>query len=182
MEDNVDTITSSKKMSKETHQLSGTQNNRKCLEAHYSGTASLPLLTNRSPFACNVVKHKDVVIDSEMESVTTMDLPTNATTPSDVRSMSITSCSSPFPSSLYSLASVDDSSTHSRSGSATPTVRSGEPVSCDPSPTHNLSGSHDAANPIHNHSLKEQCEYYMVRQRLPCDHSIYSNKHFSIVN
>ena len=135
------------KEDKETYRLPTIPN--RCLEAHYSGTTSQPLLTTRLPVACNVVKHKKVTIDSDTESVTTLDPRTNATTPSDVPSMSIVPYGSSSPTSFFSLLSADNSPTHNRSGSATPTVRSDNttpnPGSCDLSPTH-------------SDSPKEQCE------------------------
>lgn len=125
-------------------------NHRRCLEAQYSGTPSLPLLTNCTPIACSIVKHKDVIVDCGTENATTLDPHTNTTTPSDVPSMTIVPYSSPSPSSWCSLPSVDASPTHSRSGDATPSIRSGDttttnPRSCDASPTH-------------NHSQKEHCK------------------------
>lgn len=123
-----------------------TSTNKRCLEAHYSGTTSLPLFTNRSPVACNVVKHKGMLVDSEMESVTVLNSHSNVATPSDVPSMTIVPYSSPSPSSWCSLPSVDNSSTHS---SATPNSRSGDttpnPGSCN-------------GSPAHNHLQKEQSE------------------------
>ena len=136
------------KEDKETYRLPTIPN--RCLEAHYSGTTSQPLLTTRSPVACNVVKHKKVTIDSDTESITTLDPRTNATTPSDVPSMSIVPYGSSSPTSWCSLPSADNSPTHSRSGSATPTARSDNTTpnsgSCDLSPTH-------------SDSPKEQCEF-----------------------
>jgi len=141
VEDNVGPV--SPKKNKESFQLPA-MNHRKCLEAHYSGTTSLPLLTNHTPVACSVVKHKDnATIDCETESITTLDPRTNVPTPSDVPSMTIVPYSSPSPNSWCSLTSVDSSPTHSRSGNVTPSVRSGDtntnPESCDASPTHNHS-------------------------------------------
>lgn len=148
VENNNVGATSPKKKNEESFHLP-TMTNRKCLEARYSGTSSLPLLTNRSPIACSVVKHKNVTADSETESVTTLDPRTNVTTPSDVPSMTIVPYGSSSPSSWCSLPSVDNSPTHNKSGSATPTIRSDNTT-----PNH---GSHDAS-PTHNHSEKEQCE------------------------
>ena len=124
--------------------------NKRCLEAHYSGTSSLPLLSNPSPMACSVVKHNAIVtVDSETDSITTLDPPTNATTPSDVHSMTIVPYESSSPSSWCSLPSVADSPTNNKSGNATPTV-----ISNSTTPNH---GSRDAS-PTHNHLQKEQCK------------------------
>lgn len=123
---------------------------RKCLEAHYSGTSSLPLLTNSSPMACSVVKHNAVSMDSERESVTTLDPPTNVTTPSDIHSMTIVPYESSSPGSWCSLHSVATSPTHNKSGNATPTV-----ISDNTTANH---GSCDAS-PTHNNLQKEQCKY-----------------------
>ena len=123
--------------------------NRRCLEAHYSGTSSLPLLSNPSPMACNVVKYNAVTVDSETESIATLDPPTNATTPSDVHSMTIVPYESSSPSSWCSLPSVANSPTHNKSGSATPTV-----ISDSATPNH---GSCDAS-PTHNHLKQDQCK------------------------
>lgn len=137
----------SSKEDKETYRLPTVPN--RCLEAHYSGTTSQPLLTTRSPVACNVVKHKKVTIDSDAESVTTLDPHINAATPSDVPSMSIVPYGSSSPTSWCSLPSADNSPTHTRSASVTPTARSDNttpnPGLCDLSPTH-------------SDSPKEQCE------------------------
>ena len=119
------------------------------LEAHYSGTTSQPLLTTRLPVACNVVKHKKVTVDSETESITTSDPRTNATTPSDVPSMSIVPYESSSPTSWCSLPSVVNSPTHNRSsGSATPVIS----YNSTPNP-----GSRDLS-PTHNHLQKEKCK------------------------
>lgn len=138
----------SSKEDKETYRLPTVPN--RCLEAHYSGTTSQPLLTTRSPVACNVVKHKKVTIDSDAESVTTLDPHINAATPSDVPSMSIVPYGSSSPTSWCSLPSADNSPTHTRSGSVTPTARSDNttpnPGSCDLSPTHSDSPKEQSTN------------------------------------
>lgn len=129
----------SPKKNKEIFQLP-TVTNRKCLEARYSGSTSLPLLSNHSPVTCDVVKHKDVSIDGDTESVTTLDPHTNATTPSDVPSMSIAPYAN-SPTSWCSLPSVENSPTPNKSGSPTPAIRldntTPNPGSRDVSPTHN---------------------------------------------
>ena len=114
---------------------------KRCLEAQYSGTASQPLLTARSPVTCSVVKHKSqVIVDNKVESVT---MDTDATTPSDVASMSIARYDSPSPTSWCSLPSADTSPTHNGSVSVTPTDNT------TPNP-----GSRDHS-PSHDHSQKE---------------------------
>lgn len=140
-DDSVENNVSPKKI-KESFQLPA-MTNKKCLEACYSGTSSLPLLTNHSPVACSVVKHKNTVAeDGEVDNVTTLDLHTNATTPSDVTSMSIGPYESSSPNSCHSLLSLDSSPTHNLSGSATPTIRSDNTTpncrSGNASPTHNI--------------------------------------------
>ena len=99
---------------------------KRCLEARYNGTASLPLLKSHSPVTCSVVKYSDANIDSvtyDTESVAC--LSNGGDTPSDVQSMTIAPYSSPSPGGSWcSLLSAGTSPTHSRSSNTSPTLQS----------------------------------------------------------
>ena len=114
---------------------------KRCLEARYNGTTSLPLLKSHSPVACSVVKYSDATVGDvtyDTESVTSSEPPSGSVdTPSDVPSMTIAPYSSPSPGGSWcSLLSAGTSPTHSRSSNTSPTLQS-----TDVSPTKHESDS-----------------------------------------